>query len=243
MTENRIILPLSPQTNVSTTFKTKILFQIPLICYRGRGGKGCYQFKKKGLCKHTLSESGRKRRARLEKYNRYKVDLLHWAKRADFQLPTCGISVYFYVPIAKSIPNWRRKLMDGQMKLSKPDIKNYQTAFEDALAITDEQIAQYSGMGKFWVDTRDYTKPRGAAVRQGWIEILINQPVYNPFGVTFIDEKTAIKMKDEQVQRDKMKPKPPPTKKRRRNKKITQSRNEYLKPFREKHNRKILIEQ
>lgn len=82
--------------------------------------------------------------------------------------------------------------MHGQFHMQKPDTSNLIKAFEDALTGSDQHIAQRSGDGKFWVNQE-----------HGYIEILVDQPLYNPFGVQFIDQGKAISMTDIMEQREK----------------------------------------
>lgn len=174
---NRIILPINPQTTLRTTQGDVIVFRIPEKCYKGRGKKGCAIYKRTGLCKHTLSVGGRVRKRRIEKYNTYKSDLLTLAKKLDFVIPDYGWSVYFYFPMPKKWSRKDRELMHGQPHHRKSDLDNIYKALTDSLRVDDERIAQLSGTGKFWVNQE-----------KGYIEILIHQSVYNPFGVPFIDQ-------------------------------------------------------
>ena len=127
-------------------------------------------------CKHKLSYDGKRRLDRLERYNNYKEELRAEARRLSFTLPNWGWSMYFYFPMPAKWNAAQRKAMHGQPHLRKPDIDNLEKGIYDALSITDEQVSQLSGHGKFWVDNPT-----------GWIEIKINMPAYNPFGVEFMD--------------------------------------------------------
>jgi len=194
MEQNKIILPITPQTKVDVTQNTFKLFRIPETCYKGRGKKGCKEWKKTGLCSHTLSKEGRYKKRRLEKYNDYKASVLAEAKKVGFELPNYGFALYFYIPIPKRWSIEDRKAMHGQPHMRKPDIDNLEKAIYDSLTFHDERISQLSGLGKFWVDTKTGTK-RTDPIGPGWIEILINQPVYNPFDVTFIDQSKILSLK------------------------------------------------
>lgn len=55
----------------------------------------------------------------------------------------------------------------------KPDIDNFEKGFYDSLKKLDQQIGQLSGLGKFYVDV---------PANEGWIEVHLDQPVYDPFG-------------------------------------------------------------
>ena len=189
MSTDRIILNISPQTNIRSSQGDKILFRIPTECKKLKGKKPCVKFRKTGECPHILSEGGRKRKKRLERYNQYKVDVLTLANAAGFQMPSWGWSVYFYVPIPASYTKEKRAMLHGQPNMKRPDIDNFYKAMSDSLSISDETVAQLSGLGKFWVDTLTYGENGEKIVGPGWIEILLNQPPYNPFSVTFIDQK------------------------------------------------------
>lgn len=201
MNADRIILNIGPQTwirIVSGRSGDHILFSIPEHCVKGEDGEPCEEFTNsirqrkrggvkvyEGYCKHTLSEGGRARKRRIEKYNKYRIDLFHLCKEAGFKLPVCGYSLYFYFPIKKRIPEEAKQQLHGQLHLSKPDLSNIIKAWEDSLSTTDEQISQMSGAGKFWVNQPE-----------GYIEILLNQPLYNPFSVTFTDQNKKVSMED-----------------------------------------------
>lgn len=193
----RIVLNINPQTWVrikSGKGGDHVYFCIPEVCIKGEEGEACEDYVRDGLCSHTLSKSGRARKRRLMKYNQYRLDLFHLAKLADFMLPSCGWALYFYIPVPKRWSKTKKAAMHGQLHMGKPDESNLLKAFEDALSINDEQVAQMSGLGKFWVN-----EP------QGYIEILLNQPLYNPFGVDFISQHHKISMEDIEVRREKRK--------------------------------------
>lgn len=194
MTTDSYILPLTPQTKVEVTQNTYMIFKIPETCYKGRGKKGCAKWRKTGFCEHTLSKEGRYKKQRLRKYNDYKAAVLTAAKKVGFVLPNYGFSIYFYVPIPKRWNVEDRKIMHGQPHHRKPDIDNFLKAVFDSLTFTDEQISQLSGLGKFWVDTKQGEK-RNDPIGDGWIEIKVNQPVYNPFNVEFIDQSKVASLK------------------------------------------------
>jgi Holliday junction resolvase RusA-like endonuclease len=198
MDANKIILPITPQSWVKI-IRLKggrgdtALFRIPEVCLKGRSKNGCVQYHRTGLCKHTLSKYGRQRKKRIERYNKYRTDLYTLAKQQGFELPVCGWSLYFYFPMPVRWRKWKKKQMAGQFHLQKPDESNLLKAFEDALSILDEHIGQMSGLGKFWTDQE-----------QGFIEILVNQPVYNPMGVEFIDQRKEITMSSLKERREKL---------------------------------------
>lgn len=193
MAQDRIILNISPQTNVRSSQGDKILFRIPTDCRKLKGKKPCVLFRKTGECSHILSAGGRARKKRLEKYNQYKVDVLTLANAAGFQMPPWGWSLYFYIPILKTYSKNKREALHGQPHTVKFDLDNGIKAIFDSLSVHDQRVAQLSGAGKFWVDTMTIGEKGEKIIGPGWIEILLNQPVYNPFNVTFRDESTLQK--------------------------------------------------
>lgn len=180
------------------------MFRIPETCRKLKGKKPCVKFRKTGKCPHILSEGGIKRKRRLERYNQYKVDFRELATRAGFEMPVAGWAWYFYLPMPKSWTKKKKEMMLGQFHCQKPDLGNLEKAGEDAMSVSDETVAQRSGHGKFWI----------AEGQQGYVEILLNQPLYNPFSVTFINQETINKApKRKWTKRDaadpkKRKPKP-----------------------------------
>lgn len=198
----KIIIPITPQTwirIVSGKRGSQLLFAVPEECtFRHKvteseddRGLPCDDYITQGHCKHTLSPDGRRRKRRIERYNKYRMDLFHLVKQMGFQLPTCGWAIYFYIPIPKRWPKHKKISMHGQLHLQKPDTSNLIKAFEDALTGADQSIAQRSGDGKFWVNQE-----------QGYIEILLDQPLYNPFGVDLSAGVGAISMEDILAQRE-----------------------------------------
>lgn len=201
---NRIVLALRPETwvrIVSGKHGDHVLFNIPEVCLKGENGGCCDDYFKNGFCKHTLSPASRARKRRIERYNRYRLNLFQAAKDAGFQLPSCGMALYFYFPIPVRWTKIKKAEMHGQLHEQKPDESNLLKAFEDSLSIVDEQIAQMSGLGKFWFNP-DLVEPH---LRQGYIEILTNQPLYNPFGVEFSSIGKKISMENLEESREKRK--------------------------------------
>jgi Holliday junction resolvase RusA-like endonuclease len=96
---------------------------------------------------------------RLERYNKYKVDLLAEAKAKQFILPPIGASITFFIPVPPSWSKKKKKLHHGRFHQSKPDIDNLTKATLDALMAEDKQIAHLE-VQKRWVD-----------FELGWIEI------------------------------------------------------------------------
>ena len=135
---------------------------------------------------------------RLARMNEYKATILGLAKAAGFSLPAYGWSVYFYFPMPKRWKTEERIKMHGQPHFRKPDFDNVYKLLVDALIFQDEQVAQISGGGKFWVDTQEKNgkgKQRNMPCGPGWIEVLLDQPVYNPFNVTFIDQSKILALR------------------------------------------------
>jgi len=190
----KITLHITPQTWVrinSGRHGDQVLFKIPEVCTKNEG-QPCEDFEAHGACKHALSKHGIRRKKRIDRYNKYRLDLFHLAKKAGFVLPTCGWALYFYIPMPKKWSKKKKAQMHGQLHLRTPDESNLLKAFEDALSISDEGISQMSGLGKFWVNQES-----------GYIEILLNQPVYNPFGVELIDQNRSVSMMDLEERRRK----------------------------------------
>lgn len=212
---DRLILPITPQTSIRSTQGAKIVFRIPEDCpkacglprrnknsplikvrnmaklhpdmWAALGGADWKPRKKKKEikygCPHCLSQENLSRKRRLERYNDYKDELRTLAKQCGFEIPVSGMALYFYIPMPKSWPKKKKEILKGQLHLQKPDIDNLEKGFFDSLVITDEKVGQLSGHGKFWIGDEE----------PGYIEILLNQPVYNPFNVKFIDQE-AIKL-------------------------------------------------
>lgn len=117
-----------------------------------------------------LNVTGRRYKKRLIRYNDYKATLLGLAKSMGFELQATGTAVYFFLPLAVRHSKKKKAAMHYQLHQQKPDLSNLLKAFEDSLLPKrDQVVAHYSGLGKFWVDSPN-----------GWIEVHINQPVYNP---------------------------------------------------------------
>lgn len=188
----KLTLDITPQTWVRINagkHGDQVLFKIPENCEKGTDDEGeltglpCEDYLRDGECRHCLSKHSRARKRRIERYNKYRTDLFFIAKKAGFELPTCGWSLYFYFPVPKRWSKRKKIEMHGQLHLQKPDESNLLKAFEDSISVSDENIAQMSGLGKFWVNQD-----------RGYIEIITDQPLYNPFGVTFIDQFRKVSM-------------------------------------------------
>jgi Holliday junction resolvase RusA-like endonuclease len=183
---------LPRRSNRSTLVTIKTMKEDFPDLYEILGGENYKPRKKKTTlqygCPHCLSHEGLVRKRRIERMQKYMKDLSWLAKKAKFELPVCGWSLYFYIPIPKAWSAKKRLMFHGQMNTAKPDTTNYVKIFEDAISNKDETMAQMSGVGKFWVDKRYKGEDGKWQTGSGHIEILLNQPVYNPFGVKFIDQ-------------------------------------------------------
>lgn len=145
-------------------------------------------------CPHSLSVEGLRLKRTMEKREKYRLDLFRMAKETGFELPNWGWALYFYIPMPVSWSQKKRNLLKGQPNWQKPDIKNYLSILEDAISKTDEKNTQMSGIGKFWVDKMYVDEKGKKQAGIGYIEILLNQPVYNPFSVELINQD-ALKLK------------------------------------------------
>lgn len=187
MNKDRIILPITPQPWINFnsgkgSSDVAVLF-IPEECsFKHRvtkdekdKGVPCDEYLATGKCPHILSIWGQRRKKAIERYNKYRMDVYHLAKKAGLKVPSYGVSLYFHFPMPIRWNKTKRAMMFGQPHLSTPDVDNCTSAIFDALLAKDEGAAQLSGVGKFWTDKE-----------VGFTEILLNQPVYNPYGVEFL---------------------------------------------------------
>lgn len=145
MKQNKIILNITPETSVRATQGDKIFFRIP---------------------REKLRPAGLKRLLRLEKYNRYKINLLAEAKSKQFTHPQQGASITFFVPMPKTWRKFKREAMAWMLHQSKPDLDNLLKAYFDSLLAEDKYISHYEAK-KVWVD-----------FPIGWIEIAVKEPEY-----------------------------------------------------------------
>ena len=139
-----IILNITPQTHVRTTQGDRIFFRIP---------------------RENLRPSGLKRLLRIERYNKYKIDLLAEAKRHGFVMPYQGLSIKFMIPVPKSWSKKKKRQHHMMLHCNKPDLSNILKAVEDSLCQEDKYIAHYGEIAKYWVD-----------FEVGWIELTIQEP-------------------------------------------------------------------
>jgi Holliday junction resolvase RusA-like endonuclease len=143
MIKEKVILNITPQTNVRATQGDRIFFRIP---------------------REKLKPQGLKRLLRLERYNKYKIDLLAEAKSKGFTHPEQGGSITFYIPMPKTWRKFQRETMHFKLHQSKPDLDNLLKAYFDSLLAEDKGICHYEAK-KVWVD-----------FPIGWIEITVKEP-------------------------------------------------------------------
>lgn len=130
MVKNKIILNITPETNVRATQGDKIFFRIP---------------------REKLFKSGLARLKRLEKYNEYKINLRAEAMKKKFNLPEQGSFIKFFIPMPKTWRKFKRESMHFKLHKSKPDIDNLCKALFDGLFSEDKNISHFEA-AKFWVD-------------------------------------------------------------------------------------------
>ncbi len=140
----RIILKITPQTNIRATQGDRIFFRIR---------------------RDKLRPEGLKRLLRLERYNKYKIDILSLSKEKNFTFPEQGLEINFFIPIPKSWKEYKKKAMHLKLHQQKPDLSNLLKALEDGLLSEDKGIAHYAGVSKRWIN-----KP------EGYIELVIHPP-------------------------------------------------------------------
>jgi len=128
--KNKVILNITPETNVRATQGDKIFFRIP---------------------REKLFKSGLARLKRLEKYNEYKINLRAEAMKKKFNLPEQGAFIKFFIPMPKTWRKFKRESMHFKLHKSKPDIDNLCKALFDGLFSEDKNISHFEA-AKFWVD-------------------------------------------------------------------------------------------
>ena len=126
----KIILKITPQTNVRATQGDRVFFKIP---------------------RDRLRPQGLKRLLRLERYNEYKVSLAALAKQKKFVPPDQGGHLTFYIPVPKSWKKYKKEEMHMKLHQSKPDIDNLAKAFFDSIFSEDMHIADIR-LTKKWVN-------------------------------------------------------------------------------------------
>ena len=136
---NSVIFEITPQTHVRATQGDRIFFKIP---------------------RDKLRPEGLKRLMRLERYNKYKIDLCAIAKSKRFTPPEQGGHLIFHIPIPKSWKKYKKESMHNKLHQSTPDWDNLAKAFFDSLLSEDKQIADVR-VTKKWVNQEN-----------GWIEFI-----------------------------------------------------------------------
>ena len=126
----KIILNITPATNVRATQGDRVFFRIP---------------------RDKLRPPGLKRLKRLEKYNQYKIDLRAAALEKGFELLPQGCSFRFYIPMPKTWSKKKRAIMHFKLHQQKPDIDNLMKAVFDSMLSEDKGVAHFEAV-KFWVD-------------------------------------------------------------------------------------------
>jgi Holliday junction resolvase RusA-like endonuclease len=126
----KVVLNITPSTNVRTTQNDRVFFRIP---------------------RNKLRPAGLKRLLRIEKYNNYKVELLTEAKKKRFEIPPAGLSVTFFIPCPRSWTDKKKREHHGRLHQSRPDVDNLGKGFFDALIAEDKYIANIT-FTKRWVD-------------------------------------------------------------------------------------------
>lgn len=139
-------IDITPQTHVRATQADRIWFRIP---------------------REQLRPAGLARLMRLERYNKYKIDLLALAKCSRFTLPSQGLCVRFFIPVPKSWRKWKKELMHGKLHQDRPDIDNLLKAVFDSMLAEDKGIGHLYEISKRWVNCD-----------RGWIEFEIKEPTY-----------------------------------------------------------------
>jgi len=139
----KYIFQITPQTHVRATQGDRVFFRIP---------------------RDKLRPAGLKRLLRLERYNKYKIDLSALAKAQKFVPPQQGGHLVFYIPVSKSWRKHKKEAMHLQLHTEKPDWDNLAKAFYDSLLFEDKGIADVR-ITKKWVNQD-----------AGWIEFIVNTP-------------------------------------------------------------------
>lgn len=93
------------------------------------------------LPKPRMTKSDRwKKRPCVVRYWAYKDELNRLAKENNFTIPESGMHVTFYLPMPKSWPKKKQKVMCGKPHQQKPDGDNIFKGFLDCLTVDDSYI-------------------------------------------------------------------------------------------------------
>ncbi len=111
-----------------------------------------------------LRPAGLARLLRIERYNKYKIDLLALAKQKRFVPAEQGMHVIFHMPVPKSWRNHKKVKMHMMLHDKRPDWDNLAKGFFDSLLVEDNKIADVR-VTKKWVNQEI-----------GYIEVMYNMP-------------------------------------------------------------------
>jgi len=107
-----------------------------------------------------------KRKLQLDRYYRYKEELVWEASRKGFYLRDEGMNIVYHLPVPPSWRESKKRKMHLQPMKSKPDCDNLTKAFLDILRPQqDESIWNIGSLSKLWVNAAS-----------GFIQIDILQP-------------------------------------------------------------------
>lgn len=111
-----------------------------------------------------LRPAGLARLVRIERYNKYKIDLLSLAKQQRYVPAEQGMHIIFYMPVPKSWRDHKKKKMHMMLHSNRPDWDNLAKGFFDSLLVEDNKIADVR-VTKKWVNQE-----------VGYIEVIHNMP-------------------------------------------------------------------
>ncbi len=127
---------VTPQTAIRANQGDRIFFQIP---------------------RDKLRPTGLRRLLRLEKYNKYKIDLKAIANSQKFTLPCQGAYIRFYIPCPPSWSKKKKALYHNTLHSSRPDLDNCLKAFFDSL-FTEDKIIGHIQASKHWLKASSNNK-------------------------------------------------------------------------------------
>lgn len=135
---------ITPVSAIRTTQGDRVFFRIP---------------------RDKLKKEGLARLIRIERYNKYKVDLLALAKAQKFIPAEQGMHVIFHMPVPKSERKNKKERMHMMLHNVRPDWDNLAKGFFDSLLVEDNKIANVQ-ITKKWVNQE-----------VGYIEVIMGQPI------------------------------------------------------------------